>query len=223
MKLAILASGNGTNAQAIVEAARDGRLDAEIKVILTNRPESGVIARAEKLGIPIEIVPSAGIKDRRQYDTLVVERLAPYKADAIALAGWMRILSDVFLDAYKNRIINLHPAILPSFTGGTGIQDAFDYGVKLAGCTVHLVNPVLDGGPIVIQAAVPVKGTVQELEAQIHKMEHLILPQALQWMSQNRIEVEGRCTRIKPSPAPVNLTGIVDGCLISPALETPFQ
>lgn len=220
MKLAILASGNGTNAQAIVEAARDGRLDAEIKVILTNRPESGVIARAEKLGIPIEIVPSAGIKDRRQYDTLVVERLAPYKADAIALAGWMRILSDVFLDAYKNRIINLHPAILPSFTGGTGIQDAFDYGVKLAGCTVHLVNPVLDGGPIVIQAAVPVKGTVQELEAQIHKMEHLILPQALQWMSQNRIEVEGRCTRIKPSPAPVNHTGIVDGCLISPALET---
>lgn len=220
MKLAILASGNGTNAQAIVEAARDGRLDAEIKVILTNRPESGVIARAEKLGIPIEIVPSAGIKDRRQYDTLVVERLAPYKADAIALAGWMRILSDVFLDAYKNRIINLHPAILPSFTGGTGIQDAFDYGVKLAGCTVHLVNPVLDGGPIVIQAAVPVKGTVQELEAQIHKMEHLILPQALQWMSQNRIEVEGRCTRIKPSPTPVNQIGIVDGCLISPALET---
>lgn len=220
MKLAILASGNGTNAQAIVEAAREGRLDAEIKVILTNRPESGVIARAEKLGIPIEIVPSAGIKDRRQYDTLVVERLAPYKADAIALAGWMRILSDVFLDAYTNRIINLHPAILPSFTGGTGIQDAFDYGVKLAGCTVHLVNPVLDGGPIVIQAAVPVKGTVQELEAQIHKMEHLILPQALQWMSQNRIEVEGRCTRIKPSPAPVNQIGIVDGCLISPALET---
>lgn len=219
MKLAILASQNGTNAEAIVEAIRAGRLDASVEVILTNKPQAGVVARAGRLGIPLETVPSKGVGDREVYDAMVVERLKKYDVDTIALAGWMRILSDVFLNAFDGRIINLHPAILPSFTGGTGIQDAYDYGVKITGCSVHLVSSVLDGGPLIIQAAVPVSGTCEELESRIHKMEHLIFPQALQWMAEGRIAAEGRKTILKPAAGKVTCTDVVDGCLISPPLE----
>jgi len=221
MKLAILASMNGTNAQAIAEASRNKILDAEVAVILTNRTDAAVIKRAEALGIPIEIVPSKGIKDRREYDLSVVKVLEKYDVDAIALAGWMRILSDVFLNAYHGHILNLHPAILPSFTGGTGIEDAYAYGVKLAGCTVHLVSSVLDGGPIVIQAAVPVSGTKEELEEKIHEMEHLIFPQALQWMAEGRISSDGRRTTLLPSKKPCIKTSQINGCLIWPPLEQP--
>ncbi len=223
MRLAILASLNGTNAQAIVEATRSGALNAEVAVIVTNRVNAGVIARGEKLGIPVEVIPSKGIAVREEYDAMVLKALARYDVDTIALAGWMRIMSQLFLDAYPDRIINLHPAILPSFTGGTGIADAYGYGVKVAGCSVHLVNPVLDGGPIIIQAAVPVQGTQDELEEKIHDMEHLIFPQALQWMAEGRIVVEGRRTSLLPASHPVKTASVVDGCLVWPPLETAFD
>lgn len=219
MRIAVLASLSGTNAQAIIEASRQGRLDAEVAVVLTNRPEAGVIERARRLGIPVEVVPSKGAPSREEYDRKVLEVLGKYNVDIIALAGWMRILSEPFLEAYRWRIINLHPAILPSFPGGTGIDDAFCYGVKLAGCSVHLVSPVLDGGPIVIQAAVPADCDRDTLEARIHKMEHLIFPQALQWMVQGRISVEGRVTSLAAPGKPVTQTSVVDGCLICPPLE----
>lgn len=219
MKLAILASGNGTNAQAIIEAVNEGRLDASVGVVLTNRPEAGVVARARDLGVPVEIVPSKGVKDRTEFDAMVIGALSAYDVDTIALAGWMRILSDLFLQTYRDRIVNLHPAILPSFKGGTGIADACEYGVKLAGCTVHLVSPVLDGGPIIIQAAVPVDGGMEKTESRIHEMEHLILPQALQWLSEDRIRVDGRVTRLLPPAVPVTKVSEVDGCLVWPPLE----
>lgn len=219
MKLAILASGNGTNAQAIAEAVREGRLDAEISVILTNREDAGVIERGKNLGIPVEIIPSKGIKVREEYDRLVVGVLKKYDVDAIALAGWMRILSDVFLNAFNGKILNLHPAILPSFTGGTGIRDAFEYGVKLAGCSVHFVSPVLDGGPLIIQAAVPVPDTCDELEERIHKMEHIIFPQALQWFAEGRLEITGHRVTLHPAGHSTRQIPVVEGCLISPPLE----
>lgn len=217
--LAILASGNGTNAEAILEAVRDGRLDADIRVILTNRPESGVIERARRWNVPIEIIPSKGHKVRAEYDQLVVDALRHYNVDTIALAGWMRILSQVFLDAFPGRIINLHPAVLPSFKGGTGIEDAYAYGVRISGCSVHLVCPELDGGPLIIQAAVPVRGSLDEFEAQVHRMEHRILPQALQWFSEGRISVEGRTVVIREAECKVRTTDYIEGCLVSPALE----
>lgn len=219
MKLAILASGNGTNAQAVVEAVRAGKIDAAIAVIITNRTDAGIIERARRFGLPIEILPSKGISDRRVYDSNLLELLRRYEVDTVVLAGWMRILSDVMLTAYEGRMINLHPAILPSIPGGTGIHDAYEYGVKLAGCTVHLVSPVLDGGPIIIQAAVPVEGSEAEVEERIHKMEHLILPQALQWLCEGRIRTDGRRVTILPSEKAVSRTAVIDGCLISPALE----
>jgi phosphoribosylglycinamide formyltransferase-1 len=218
--LAILASANGTNAQAIIDATKSGKLKANVRVVLTNKPEVGVIERAKKAGIPVEIIPSRGYKNRREeYDTLVVEALRKYNVDTIALAGWMRILSSVFIDAYGGRIINLHPAILPSFKGHKGIEDAYAYGVKVTGCSVHLVVPELDAGPLIIQAAVPVKGSFDELEEQIHRMEHRILPQALQWFSEGRISLNGNVVKLKEPETECKKIDYIEGCLIWPPIE----
>ncbi len=219
IKIAILASANGTNAQAIIEAARDGRLDAEVAMVLTNKEDAGIIDRAAKYGIPVEIIPSKGHRNRAEYDALVVEALAKYNVDTIALAGWMRILSEVFVNAYSGRILNLHPALLPSFKGATAIADAYEHGVRITGCSVHLVTPELDAGPVIIQAAVPVNGTVEELEAQIHRMEHRIFPQALQWFAEGRIGVNGHKITVAPARHEVKKTNFIEGCLVSPALE----
>lgn len=218
--LAILASANGTNAQAIIDATKSGKLKANVRVVLTNKTEAGVIERAKKAGIPVEIIPSRGYKNRREeYDTLVVEALRKYNVDTIALAGWMRILSSVFIDAYGGRIINLHPAILPSFKGHKGIEDAYAYGVKVTGCSVHLVVPELDAGPLIIQAAVPVKGSFDELEEQIHRMEHRILPQALQWFSEGRISLNGNVVKLKEPETECKKIDYIEGCLIWPPIE----
>jgi len=214
-----LASANGTNAQAIIEAVRDGCLDADVRVVLTNKEDAGVIARARRFGIPVEIIPSKGHKNRAEYDFLVVEALRRYDVDTVALAGWMRILSEVFVNAFKGRILNLHPALLPSFKGATAIADAYEHGVRITGCSVHLVTPELDAGPVIIQAAVPVKGTVDELEAQIHRMEHRIFPQALQWFSEGRISLSGHKVNVAPANREVNKIEYIEGCLVSPALE----
>ena len=219
IKLAILASANGTNAQAIIESVRSRRLDADVKVVLTNKEDAGVIERARKLGVPVEIVPSKGIRNRAEYDALVVETLKKYDVDTIALAGWMRILSEVFVSAYEGRILNLHPALLPSFKGATAIADAYEHGVRITGCSVHLVTPELDAGPVIIQAGVPVNGTVDELEAQIHRMEHRIFPQALQWFSEGRINIEGHKVIVAPAAGKVKKIDYIEGCLVSPALE----
>ena len=219
IRLAILASANGTNAQAIIEAVRAGKLDADVKVVLTNKEDAGVIERARKLGVPVEIVPSKGIRNRAEYDALVVETLKKYDVDTIALAGWMRILSEVFVNAYEGRILNLHPALLPSFKGATAIVDAYEHGVRVTGCSVHLVTPELDAGPVIIQAAVPVNGTVDELEAQIHRMEHRIFPQALQWFSEGRISLDGHKTIVAPAASDVKKIDYIEGCIISPPLE----
>ena len=219
IKLAILASANGTNAQAIIESVRSRRLDADVKVVLTNKEDAGVIERARKLGVPVEIVPSKGIRNRAEYDALVVDTLKKYDVDTIALAGWMRILSEVFVNAYEGRILNLHPALLPSFKGATAIADAYEHGVRITGCSVHLVTPELDAGPVIIQAGVPVNGTVDELEAQIHRMEHRIFPQALQWYAEGRISVQGHKIIVAPATGNVKKIDYVEGCIVSPPLE----
>ena len=219
IKLAILASANGTNAQAIIEAVQAGRLDADVRVVLTNKPDAGVIERAHRLGVPVEIVPSKGHRNRAEYDTLVVETLKKYDVDTIALAGWMRILSEVFINAYSGRILNLHPALLPSFKGATAIVDAYEHGVRITGCSVHLVTLELDAGPVIIQAAVPVNGTVDELEAQIHRMEHRIFPQALQWYAEGRVSTTGHKVFVAPAQDKVKKIDYIEGCIVSPPLE----
>lgn len=219
IKLAILASANGTNAQAIIEAVQAGRLDADVRVVLTNKPDAGVIERAHRLGVPVEIVPSKGHRNRAEYDALVVETLKKYDVDTIALAGWMRILSEVFINAYSGRILNLHPALLPSFKGATAIVDAYEHGVRITGCSVHLVTLELDAGPVIIQAAVPINGTVDELEAQIHRMEHRIFPQALQWYAEGRVSTTGHKVFVAPAQDKVKKIDYIEGCIVSPPLE----
>ena len=219
IKLAILASANGPNAQAIIEAVQAGRLDADVRVVLTNKPDAGVIERAHRLGVPVEIVPSKGHRNRAEYDALVVETLKKYDVDTIALAGWMRILSEVFINAYSGRILNLHPALLPSFKGATAIVDAYEHGVRITGCSVHLVTLELDAGPVIIQAAVPINGTVDELEAQIHRMEHRIFPQALQWYAEGRVSTTGHKVFVAPAQDKVKKIDYIEGCIVSPPLE----
>ena len=219
IKLAILASANGTNVQAIIEAVQAGRLDADVRVVLTNKPDAGVIERAHRLGVPVEIVPSKGHRNRAEYDALVVETLKKYDVDTIALAGWMRILSEVFINAYSGRILNLHPALLPSFKGATAIVDAYEHGVRITGCSVHLVTLELDAGPVIIQAAVPINGTVDELEAQIHRMEHRIFPQALQWYAEGRVSTTGHKVFVAPAQDKVKKIDYIEGCIVSPPLE----
>lgn len=219
IKLAILASGNGSNAQAIFEATANNFLDAKIEVVITNKPKAGVISKAQNADIPVEIIPSKGFNNREEYDSLIIKALSNYNVDTIALAGWMRILSPFFINTFKGKILNLHPTILPSFTGADGIKDAFDYGVKITGCTVHFVNKELDAGPVIIQAAVPVCDNAEKTENLIHRMEHLIFQQALQWLSENRLTIKGRTVGIASSTKNIRYVNYIDGCIISPPLE----
>ncbi len=194
LKLAILASGNGSNAQAMFDAVERGALDAEIRLVLSNHPGARVLERAATQALPLLCLDHDLFPHREQYDQAMVAAIKDAGADCVALAGYMRLLTPAFLAAFPGRVLNIHPALLPSFKGLHGARDAFAWGVKLSGCTVHFVNSEMDCGPIIIQACVPlVQGeSLDELEARIHVLEHRIYPQALQWLSEERLIVQGR-------------------------------
>lgn len=179
MRLAVLASGEGTNLQAILD---DG---LPVAVVLTNRPDAGCIARAERAGVPVEVVPHEGWPSRRDYDAEVVRRLTRHEVDTVALAGFMRILTPLFLRAFAGRVVNVHPSLLPAFPGLHAIRQALGHGVKVTGVTVHLVDEGVDTGPILAQAAVDVHEGDDEaaLAARIHAVEHCLYPQVLRGMA----------------------------------------
>lgn len=222
LKLAILASGEGTNAQAIMDKARDGSLDAEIRLIFSNRPGAGVIARAKQAHIPAIALDHQQYPSRTAYDLALVEILREADCEIIVLAGYMRILSKAFLDAFEGHVLNIHPALLPSFPGTHGAQDALDYGVKLSGASVHFVEEHMDSGPLIIQAAVPVKieEDVEALKQRIHALEHRIYPQALQWLAEGRISISGH--RVALAPAGKNRIFPDGDWLVWPPLEEGF-
>lgn len=222
LNIAILASGSGSNAQAIIDKAAAGILDANVCCIICNRPGAGVIERAAKAGIACVVLDHKAYPDRESYDRAVVQHLQKYDARLVVLAGYMRLLSPVFLDAFSGRVINIHPALLPSFPGVHGGADALEYGVRISGCTVHFVEEKMDGGPVIIQAAVPVNPgeDVDDLMQRIHAMEHRIYPQAIQWLAQNRISVWGREVHVAPGSA---VATVPDGqWLVYPPLEEGF-
>lgn len=192
LKTGILASGNGTNAAQIIALAQCGKLDITVEMVISNRPGAGVIAKAQKAGIHCEVFDHKQYKSREEYDSLLAAKLG--QCELIVLAGYMRILSAPFIHAFANRIINIHPALLPSFPGAHGAMDALEYGVKLSGPTVHFVTEKMDSGPVIIQAAVPVNAgeSEDELLERIHTLEHRIYPQAIQWIAEGRISVQGR-------------------------------
>jgi phosphoribosylglycinamide formyltransferase-1 len=192
--IGVLISGSGTNLQAIIDAIEAGKLDAKIAVVLSNKTDAQGLARAQKRGVPTEILNHKDFSSREDYDEAVVGLLRGRGVELVILAGFMRLLSPVFVKAYSNRIMNIHPALLPSFPGLNVQQKAVEHGVRFSGCTVHFVNEECDEGPIIIQAVVPVfaDDTGAALAARILEQEHRIYPRAIQLYAEGRLKVVGR-------------------------------
>src|SRR5580700_8834370 len=201
MRLGILISGRGSNFEAIANAIARRKLDAEIAIVISNRAAAGGLEIARERGIPMRVVESRGM-EREAYDKLVIEELRIHEVDLVCLAGFMRLLSASFVQAFPNRVLNIHPSLLPAFPGLDAQRQALDHGVKITGCTVHLVDEFLDSGPILIQAAVPVldNDTVGELSARILTQEHVIYPKAIQFLVERRVTLEGRRAIIAEEP-----------------------
>ena len=181
LQLGIMASGEGTNFEAVAKAIADGKLDAKIQVVIYNNPDAKVKERAEQYEIPTILVDHREYPERENFDHEIVAVLKSYAADWVVMAGWMRIITQVMLDGYPKRIINIHPSLLPSFKGSKAVEQALEAGVKITGCTAHLVDLEVDSGKIIMQAAVPVlpEDDVETLHARIQQQEHLIFPQAI--------------------------------------------
>ncbi|MBQ2888458.1 MAG: phosphoribosylglycinamide formyltransferase [Firmicutes bacterium] len=198
LKIAVLASGSGSNLQAIIDEAAAGLLPVEIVMVLSDKPDAYALTRAEQAGIMTAVVLPKDYNTREEYDARVVKLLTLAGAEAVALAGYLRIVTKTLLDAFPGRVLNIHPALLPAFPGLHGQRQAFEYGVKVAGCTVHFVDEGLDSGPIILQAPVPVLDDDDEetLTARILQQEHIIYPLALKLLAEGKLTVEGRKVRI---------------------------
>ena len=181
IKLGIMASGSGSNFEAIAQAMKDEQLNAQLQVLIYNNPGIKAVARAEKWDVPAVLLNHRNYKCREDLDSAIVEMFRKYEVQLVVMAGWMRIVTPVLIDAFPDKIINIHPSLLPSFKGSHAVEKALEAGVKITGCTVHLVRPEVDSGPILIQAAVPIlpDDTPETLHARIQVQEHRIFPQAI--------------------------------------------
>jgi phosphoribosylglycinamide formyltransferase-1 len=198
MNVAVFVSGNGTNLQALIDAEKnEGLSGAKIVLVVSDKPEAFALKRAEKAGVETLVLEAKGFGSREDYDKKIMEKLRAAKIELIVLAGFMRLLSDYFVDEYYGRILNVHPALLPSFKGTHGIKDAFDYGVKVTGVTVHFVNKELDAGPVILQSPVQIDegDTLETLEEKIHRIEHELYPEAVRLFAQGHLRIEGRKVR----------------------------
>jgi phosphoribosylglycinamide formyltransferase-1 len=189
--LGVLVSGSGTNLQAILDAIVANRLDARVALVLSNKAGAGGLLRARAAGVPTVTVDHKAYEGREAFDAAVVTALREHGVEWVVLAGFMRIVTRVLLDAYPMRVVNLHPALLPSFPGVNAQQQALDYGVRVSGCTVHFVDGGTDTGPIIAQRVVPVLAgdDLESLKARILAEEHALLPAVLQWIAEGRVTV----------------------------------
>jgi phosphoribosylglycinamide formyltransferase-1 len=192
-RLGILLSGRGSNFEAIADSVAAGRVEAEIAVVISNREQARGLETARERGLKAVCIPSKGL-DRLAYDRLLVDELRKHEVDIVCLAGFMRLLSAEFVQAFPNRILNIHPSLLPAFPGLDAQHQALVHGVKITGCTVHFVDEHLDAGPIVIQSAVPVldEDTVDSLAARILKEEHRIYTEAIRIVISGAYRIDGR-------------------------------
>ncbi|MGZ4825057.1 MAG: phosphoribosylglycinamide formyltransferase [Terriglobales bacterium] len=192
-KLGILLSGRGSNFAAIAESVKQGRINAEITIVVSNRPEAAGIEHARKLGLDARVIPSKG-RQREEHDADVVAALNEKQVDLVCMAGYMRLLSPVFIRAFPNRILNIHPSLLPAFPGLEAQKQALEYGVKVSGCTVHFVDEHLDHGAIIVQRAVPVLDTDDEhsLAARILEQEHIAYTEAINIILGGKYDIVGR-------------------------------
>lgn len=192
-RLGILISGRGSNFAAIADQIKSGALEAEIAIVISNRPEAPGLEIAKERGIKSVSIPSKGL-DREEYDRMLLEELKKHEVDIVCLAGYLRLLSATFIRQYPNRILNIHPSLLPAFPGLDAQHQALQHGVKITGCTVHFVDENLDAGPIILQTAVPVVDgdTVETLSARILRQEHHLYSEALRMVLDGAFRIEGR-------------------------------
>ena len=197
-RIGVLISGRGSNLQAILDAVADGRLQAEIAVVISNKADAVGLDRARRAGIENLYLDHRDYDSRETFDLAVVAELKKRDVALVCLAGFMRLLSAEFVNGFPDAILNIHPSLLPAFPGLDGQGQALSYGVKVSGATVHIVTPELDNGPIVLQATVPVHDTdtADDLAARILEQEHRIYPEAVRLFAEGRVRVEGRRTRI---------------------------
>ena len=198
-KMVIFASGRGSNAIALHDAVKDGKINAEIKALVCDIPGAPVMDRAKEWGVPVILADRKSFDSKEAFEKYILDAIEPYQADVICLAGFMRLLSGDFISHYEHKMLNIHPALLPSFTGLDAQGQALNYGVKIAGCTVHFVDAGMDTGPIIMQAAVPVldEDTHDTLAARILVQEHTILPEVVKLWAEDRLTVNGRKVKIR--------------------------
>lgn len=206
-RIGVLVSGNGTNLQSILDACKSGRIDAEVVVVISNKQDAYALERAKNANVETVILESKGFKTREDYDEELVKILKKRNVELVILAGFMRIVTSVLIKEFPMRIMNIHPALLPSFPGLHVQKKALEFGVKFSGCTVHFVTEDVDAGPIIIQAVVPIyeNDTEETLRERILEQEHRIYPQAIQLFSEGRLKVEGRRVRISNCQEPDNV------------------
>lgn len=195
LRIGVLVSGSGSNLQSIIDAAARGQLNAEIAVVISNKSKAFALQRAARAGIPTAAISHRKFVSREAFDAALLAKLAEYDVQWVALAGFMRVLTPKFLAAYPWRVVNIHPALLPAFPGVDAQRQAWDYGVKVTGCTVHFVDSGMDTGPIIAQAAVIVKQdeSLDSLRGRILAQEHQLFPRVLQWIAEGRVSyAEGK-------------------------------
>ncbi len=192
--LAVLVSGSGSNLQAIIDASERGEIPARVGVVVSNKADAYGLARAARHGIPTEVIDHRAFDSREAFDARLVEVVQGYRPELVCLAGFMRVVTPVFLKAFPQRILNIHPALLPSFPGTHGPRQALQYGVRFSGCTVHFLDEGVDTGPVIVQAVVPVydDDTEESLAARILREEHRIYPMAIRLCLEGKVTVSGR-------------------------------
>ncbi len=222
LPIAVLISGSGTNLDAIIRAIEEKRLDARITLVISNNPDAYGLDRVKAHNVPYKVIDHSKYPSREDFDAALITSIQESGARAVILAGFMRILSPTFIAAFPGNILNIHPAILPSFAGSNAQRQQADFGVRLAGCTVHFVDEKMDNGPIIIQAVVPAypDDDGDSLSKRILEYEHRIYPQAIHWLAQGRLTIKGRKVVVENAGAAQALPE--NGVLINPPLEEGF-
>ena len=197
-RFAVFISGNGSNLQAIIDSIKAGDIKASLELVISSNPKAYGIKRAEAAGIKVLVFDPKNYTNRQSVDRDIVIELKNHQVDFIVLAGYMRLLTPYFIKNYPNKIINIHPSLLPSFKGVEGIKDAMTYGVKVTGVTVHFVNEKMDNGPIILQDTVRINedDTLESLEEKIHRVEHRLYPKAVALLAEGRLKVKGRIVEV---------------------------
>lgn len=198
MNIAVFASGKGTNFQAIAEAVHKGFIKARLSLLVCDTPGAPVVQKAQRAQVPVFLIERKSFSSLKEFENRIIKALWQEKIDLIVLAGFMRILSPAFVAQFKGRMLNIHPSLLPSFKGTRGIQEAFRYGVKVTGVTVHFVDEHVDHGPIILQSPLPLAAneTLASLERKIHALEHTLYPQAVKLFTEGKLRIKGRVVRV---------------------------